>query len=96
MPQSQSKQQTGPNFSAAQRARLALVLKELKCPDCKAYALYLLEDTRGATVRCRKCSFAEPLGRFAVTRLNYQVVDGRHEVSYTDHFGDLKVVELGE
>ena len=91
----QPKQQELPSFSAAQRARLALVLKELKCPDCKAYALYLLEDTRGATVRCRKCSFTEPLGRFALTRLNYQVVEGRHEVSYTDHFGDLKVVDLG-
>lgn len=95
MPQQPPNSQLLPNFSAAQRARLAQLLKELKCPDCKAYALYLLEDARGATVRCRKCAFAEPLARFAVNRLNYRVVEGRHEVSYTDHFGDLKVVDLG-
>ena len=94
--QRHAKAPAGPDFSSTQRARLALVLRDIKCPDCKAFALYLLEEKGTATVRCRKCAFAEPLGRFALTRLNYRVVEGRHEVSYNDHFGDLKVVVLGD
>lgn len=81
-------------FTAAQRDILAAVVRELKCPTCKAYALYLHTEGTKTVVRCRKCAFAEPLEVFVRTRLGYAVTEGRASVRYADLFGDERVVWL--
>ena len=66
-------------------------VNDFKCPQCKAYALYV----SGAMVLCRKCAFAEDLETFARTRMKLRHRDDAWTVSVPDIFGgEDRVVEL--
>ncbi len=72
--------------------RVVALVKEFKCPQCKAYTLFVKNDE----VRCRKCGYSSPLYAFAVSVMSYAVADGRAFVKIPDLFGgEPKVVDLG-
>lgn len=77
-----------------QIARLSELVKEYRCPDCKAWALYVKNTPRGLMVLCRKCAFAMPLARFAQQVMHYRVQDGVATVRVVDMFGDEKIVTV--
>lgn len=73
--------------------RVAALVKEFKCPQCKAYTLYVKNEE----VRCRKCGYSAPLYAFAVTVMGYAVADGKASVKIPDIFGgEPKIADLGE
>ena len=66
-------------------------VNDFKCPQCKAYALYV----SGAMVLCRKCAFNEDLETFARGRMKLRQQGDVWTVSIPDIFGgDDRVVEL--
>ncbi|RJO65158.1 MAG: hypothetical protein C4523_16490 [Myxococcales bacterium] len=53
-------------------------VKEFKCPECKAYALFIEKGVGGALwVRCRKCGFTMELEPFARQYMGFkETADG--------------------
>jgi transcription elongation factor Elf1 len=73
-------------------ARLSELVKEYRCPDCKAWALYVKVTKRGPTVLCRKCAFNMSLEQFAQKYMDYVERDGVMSIRVVDLFGDEKII----
>ena len=67
-------------------AALAKQVRDFKCPQCAAYALYVSE--KGApVVLCRKCGFREDLPRFAEKRMGYREDEQGASIQVPNLFG---------
>ncbi len=75
---------------------LTQYVKEYKCPDCKSYALYVLELPDGeSVVRCRKCGYRLDLERFARTVMQFEESEEGAVIRIPDFLGGPdKVVTL--
>jgi len=68
-------------------------INDFKCPQCKAYALYV----KGGTVLCRKCGYSATLPGFARSVMKLRQQDGAWVLSIPDIFGgDDTIVHLQE
>ncbi len=76
--------------------KLAPYVKDIKCPDCKSFALYT-EEQEGVPVmvRCHKCSYSLRLDDFALQLMGYQTENETATIRVPDLFGgDERVIEL--
>jgi hypothetical protein len=66
---------------------IAQYVKEFKCPQCKAYALYVDDYEYPTTVYCRKCPWKCPIADFAKNHMNYQATGKTASIDIPDIYG---------
>jgi|GEM_PF-6606577 len=69
---------------------LAKYVKDFKCPQCKAFALYVKEHRKEPWVYCKKCAFSMKLSEFATRHMSYKVENGQATVQVPTPWGELE------
>ncbi len=93
---SSNSKRSGLRLSDTLVEELKKYVKEFKCPECKAYVLWIDDSGPGeAWVRCRKCGYSLQLAAFAVEYMGLRMEGDQALIRIPNLYGgEAKEVRL--